>query len=233
MPSAARQSQEGRQIARVLREAGASLDNEQPEEGLEASVAGDRMTRFGKQGFARMRRTWNVEDGYVIDVIMADANKIIRDTFPVAFALMNKIYETVRFCKCDEETGLVLVGPDGGPQWETGPDGEPLEDWTRITDKDRNNWLDFITMHLFEWEQIAQQLWGKSMFARGKWEESFSLAYQSGLSGSTVEDKTQYGQSTAMESRYFGIFQTMVSRQAEALVRSMTRIQDLLQRNAR
>jgi hypothetical protein len=232
MPSPAQQVQEGRQIARVLKDADASLDHPE-EEGLETSTIGDRMTRFSSPNLSRMRRTWNAEDAFIIDEIMREADKIIRAAFPVAFSLMDKIYEAARFRKCDPETGLRLIGTDGGPLWETDPDGIPKEDWTRLGDRDKDTWLWIITTHLFEWEQQKEKFWGRSMYAKGKWEELFSHAFRSGNAGGTVDDKTQYGQSAAMESRYFGIFQGMLSRQADALVRSMVRIEGVLERNAR
>jgi hypothetical protein len=230
--SAAQRSQEGKQIRRVLESADASLDHED-ETGVEPSIMGDRATRLSQPNWSRMRRSWNAEDRYVIDDIMAAADKIIHDMFPVAFALMDKIYVTVRFRKCDEATGIRLVGPDGGPLWEATPDGLPREDWTRVSDSDRDDWFWVISTHLFEWEQQTAKLWGESMYAKGKWEEVFSTAFQSGSAGSTVDDKTQYGQSAAMESRYFAIFQGLISRRADALVRSMERIQGVLERNAR
>lgn len=232
MPSAAQQVQEDKQIQRALRQADASLDHE--DEGpLESTVMGDRMTRFSKPNLSRMRRNWNAEDAYVIDEIERASDRIIRDAFPAAFSLMDRIYEAVRFRACDTETGIPLPGPDGGPLWESDPDGLPKEDWTRVGDRDRDTWLWVITIHLFEWEQQQGKIWGRSMFAKGKWEELFSHAFQSGNSGTTEADKTQYGQSSAMESRYFGIFQAMISRRADSLVKSMIRIQGVLERNAR
>jgi hypothetical protein len=228
----AQQVQESRQIQRVLQGVDASLDHK--DEGpLEASVRGDRATRLTQPNWSRMRRSWNAEDRYAIDEIMAATDKIIRDTFPVAFALMDKIYRAARFAKADKATGLKLTGPEGGPVWEMDQDGLPVEDWTRIGDKDRDDWLWIITTHLFEWEQQQARMWGTSMYAKGKWEEVFSNAFQSGNAGSTVDDKTQYGQSSAMESRYFAIFQGLLSRRSDALVRSMARIQGVLERNAR
>lgn len=232
MTSAAQRSQEGRQIRRVLAQADASLDNE--DEGpLEASIRGDRATRLTQPNWSRMRRTWNADDRYVIDEIMEASDRIIRDEFRVAFALMDKIFQAARFAKGDKETGLKFTAPGGGPVWETDEDGLPVEDWTRVSDTDRDNWLWVITTHLFEWEQKQQKMWGTSMYAKGKWEEVFAGAFQSGNGGPTVDDKTQYGQSHAMESRYFGIFQAMLSRRSDALVKSMTRIQGVLERNAR
>jgi len=232
MPSAAQRVQDERQISRVIRSADAGLDHD-TEDPLEPSVLGDRQTRLSRPNWSRMRRTWNAEDGHEIDEIMRAADSIVRNGFPVAFSLMEQIYEAARFRKCDEVTGIALVGKDGRPMWEAGPDGTPREDWTRIGDRDRNQWLYVITTHLFEWEQQKSKLWGQAMFAKGKWEEVFSNTFQSVDAGSTVDDKTQYGQSRSMESRYFGIFQALVSRQADALVRSMERIQGLLERNAR
>jgi hypothetical protein len=231
MPSAAQRVQEDRQISRVVRGADAAIDNQ--DEPLEPTVLGDRQTRLSRPNWSRMRRTWEPEDKFGIDEIMREADSIVRNAFPVAFALMEEIYSAARFKRCDEVTGLAIPGPDGRTAWEVGPDGTPREDWTRIGDGDRDQWLYVITTHLFEWEQQRSKLWGQAMYAKGRWEEVFSNAFQSGQAGSTVDDKTQYGQSRSMESRYFGIFQALVSRQADALVRSMERIQGLLERNAR
>lgn len=232
MPSAAQRTQEGNQIARALQGAEASLDHEH-EDVLEPTVRGDRATGLSRPNWSRMRRTWLPDDAYVIDEIMMEADRIVRNTFPVAFTLMDRIYRTARFPKADEQTGLKLIAPGGGPVWETDEDGLPVEDWTRVGDRDRDDWLWVITTHLFEWEQQQQRMWGRSMFAKGKWEETFARFFQSGNAGPTVDDKTQYGQSSAMESRYFGIFQGLLSRQSDALVKSMVRIQGVLERNAR
>jgi hypothetical protein len=232
MPSPYQQVKEERQIQRVLKDAGASLDHPE-EEGLETSTIGDRMTRFATPNMSRMRRTWNAEDAHIIDILMREADQIIRAAFPAAFSLMDRIYEAVRFRAADKETGVLLTGTDGGPLWESDPDGIPKEDWTRISDRDKDTWLWIITTHLFEWEQQKEKFWGRSMYAKGKWEETFSRAFQSGERDGTVEDKTQHGQSAAMESRYFAVFQNMLSRQADALVKSMVRIQGVLERNAR
>jgi hypothetical protein len=227
MASPAQQVQTDRQIARVISRAPQAIGED--DDVLEPTTRGERMTRFDTPGWSRMRRSWNAEDRIEMDAILGEADRLVQEAFPVAFALMERIYETVR-SRAADELGQPLLGPD---RWEKTPDGLPREDWTRVLDSDSRDWLDTITMHLFEWEQQQARMWGEAMFAKGRWEETFARFYEACTTGSTVDDKTQFGQRHSMESRYFGIFKGLVSRQADALVRSMVRIQGVLEKNVR
>ena len=71
------------------------------------------------------------------------------------------------------------------------------------------------------------------MFAKGAWEEAFADAYVAGNGRLTIDDRTQRGHQASIERRYFGIFQAMLSRRADAIIRSMERLEELMMRSTR
>jgi len=221
-----------RQIEDALEDADGSLSN--PDEGpIEPDPHVDRMRTFSHTSWARMRTQWGDEDRLLVDEIKVQARRVIRDRFKVSFDLIDEIYLTVRKPLADRQTGEVLVDLEGRPRWEQDERGNPVEDWSRLGDRKRNGYLDTIAIHLFDWELAAAEMWGESMFAKGKWEEAFAAAYMAANRGGTVQDKTQRGHSYSMEHRYFAIFTAVLSKQAEAVVRSMNRIQGVLENTAR
>ena len=77
-------------------------------------------------------------------------------------------------------------------------------------------------------------MWGDAMFAKVLWEQRFSEGFRllpgAAISGKpTIDDRTQVGHSHSGQDRYFAVFQSVISRQADALVRNLIRIQRLLE----
>ena len=109
-----------------------------------------------------------------------------------------------------------------------------MEDWSLLGHTQRSDFLDAITMHLWEWEQTAVDAWAEAMYAKVAWEEKFANGYiklpGNAISGKpTIDDRTQTGHSFSAQERYFAVYCSALSRKADALVRSMTRIQRLLE----
>jgi hypothetical protein len=210
-----------RQIERVLSEAD-QREGTPVESPGDVELPGDRTRMFSHVNFSRMRTKWDKNDLIVIEEIRRQADDLIFNRFLAAFALMDRIYSCVRF-KATGEDGEIRLDRHGRPVWEMNEIGLPREDWTRVTDQDRFAWLHEITAHLFQWEQDAAILWGDAMFAKGIWQEVFARAYVAPARG-TIDDRTQAGHLASMEDRYFAIFQSLISKRADAIVRSMERI---------
>lgn len=210
-----------RQAERVL-EKSSQLAGSPAESPLAPDLPPDRTRMFTHVNFSRMRTAWAQADLIVIEEIRRRADDLIFGRFVEAFALIDRVYTCVRFRAADSK-GEPLSDRRGHPVWERNEAGLPREDWSRVTDRDRSNWIDEITLHLFQQEQDAAILWGDAMFAKGIWEEVFARAYVAPDKG-TIDDRTQAGHLASMEDRYFAVFQSVVSRRADAVVRSMERI---------
>lgn len=217
------------QVERVLDEADRreSTPDERTEE---VDPHADRTRMYTHVNFSRMRTKWAKNDLIIIEEIRRQADNLIFERFLDAFELMDRIYGCVRFQQGDSE-GQPLKDRHGHPVWELNDYGFPREDWTRVTDRDRFTWIHEVTVHLFQWEQDAAVFWGDAMFAKGIWQEVFARAYTAPEKG-TIDDRTQAGHLASMEDRYFAIFQSLVSRRADAIIRSMERISQRLKDTA-
>jgi hypothetical protein len=131
--------------------------------------------------------------------------------------------------------GEISRDQDGRPRWVLGEDGLPVEDWSALSDERRRHFLWRISTHLFEWELAAADPWLSAMSAKVQFEEAFAQGFinlptkhvSSGRP--TIEDRAQAGHFNSFTERYFAIYQTYVSKMSDALVRSMIRIQKLLE----
>lgn len=220
------------QARRVIEEADAGLDH--PEEGpLTPSVLGERARTFKHTGLSRMRTSWGPDEQLVMDEIRTRARMVVRHEFRAAFALMEEIHRLVRTPLVDKSTGEIMTNLDGSWRWEANEFGNPVEHWERLGDAQRDGLMHTIATHLYEMELKAVDMWGESMFAKGRWEEVFAHAFIAPEGRLTVDDRTQRGQDASMEARYLAIFKAVVSKQADAVIRSLTRIQGVLEKTAR
>jgi hypothetical protein len=191
----------------------------------ELVLAGEPSFRTPK--FMRMRFNWGDEEERQVirgvhDVIQA---AMIRE-FTECYRILTDIQDIVRTPQVNKVTGEILKR-DGATLWELTPSGYPVEDYSRLTNRQIENFLGTIATRLFAWEQSSARMWTDAMMAKARFEERFAIAY--GESGRrTVDDRTAAGNEDAAEERYHAIFLTGLSRRADALVRSMDRLQTRL-----
>jgi hypothetical protein len=214
------------QAAEVLAEIQADADKP-----AEAALPEERKFNFRTPGFSRMRFEWRPDDQEVITSAREQVERQIITLFADAYQVMYEVYETVRTQAADAN-GEPLVDHYGLPVWVKTNSGAWEEDFTRLTSRAKEHFLFKITTNLFDWEQRSADLWGEAMFAKAQWEERFAIAFDEGVSG-TVDDRRARGNKDAAEERYFAIFLSLLSRKADAIVRSLNllgqRLKDSMQ----
>lgn len=200
-----------------------SEDGDKP---MEVDLHDDRTKETRTPGFSRMRVDWHGHDAGMLSAIMQAADDRIAVGFTDAYKIMNDIYGVVREQKVSKTTGALLTDRHGFPVWEVSESGRYVEDYSKLGIKERGEFLFQITTRLFDWEQRAADAWGEAMFAKAQWEERFSAMFLDTSHGGrkTDEAMTQRGRQGSRDERYFAIFQSLYSRKADALVRSMERI---------
>lgn len=175
---------------------------------------------FRTPGFSRMRLDWRSGDRMVIKQAQAAVEGRVRANFRDAFEVMYEVYNLVRTPRLDEH-GNPMVDQWGLTIWKQLPSGSFDEDWSRLTLKAKEQFLFSITTRMFAWEQRAADAWTEAMFAKGMWEESFSVGFDEPVTG-TVDDRKAQGNIRAADERYFAIFLTAYSKKTEAIVRSLS-----------
>ncbi|MGH7868187.1 MAG: hypothetical protein ACREP9_11345, partial [Candidatus Dormibacteraceae bacterium] len=200
---------------------------------VEPDIPPDRTRRFEHVNFSRMRTSWLQGDQIKVQQMGLEADRIMHRCFPEAYALMEWLYSIVREPEINIITDQPLRGPDLNIRWKRNDRGLLIEDWSRLGDRERSEILDRLVMNMFEWEQQVAVMWGSAMFAKGIWEETFADGYVTPRGSLTVDDRTQRGHLASIEERYFGIFESILSRRADALLRSMNRIYARLMKDER
>jgi hypothetical protein len=207
-------------IIRVLGEAERPADAA-AEGPLAPDIHPDRTRQFRSVNLSRMRTQWPNADVIIMDEIKLRAAKLIEEKFATAFSLRNRILLCVR-----------SLGPDN-QSWEKNEDDTIAEEWALLSDSQRDDFLYSISVNLFEWELTAVELWHEAMVAKAQWEQAFAQGYLSKEGRYTVDDKTQEGHYASVEERYQAIFLSSLSRSADAVVRSMTHLSNVLERTRR
>lgn len=227
--------QQGKQLKRIRAEADKlpQADREHP---AEPDIPPDRTRRFSHVNFQRMRTTWTEADKTRLAEINRRADIVLADCFPDAWWLLERIYRVVREPVVQTATGAVMKDGAGHTRWQRNALGFIVEHWDRLGDQQRDDFLHELAIHLVEWRQQAVVMWGSAMFAKGIWEEAFAWGYTTAPGEGrrlTVDDRTQAGHLASIEDRYFAIFQSVLSRRAEALIKSLERIEALLMKDDR
>lgn len=186
----------------------------------EVRIHEDETREMKTPGFSRMRTDWQGPDAAQIQSLKAIVDGRILKLFPDAFVIMNEVYDLVREKQADEN-GVVLIDQHGFPIWARHPSGAYVEDFTVLTQGQKEDLLFRITTRLFDWKQISADLWGEAMFAKAQWEEAMAIGFDTPPGKLTVDDRTQKGRLASREERYFAIFLSLISRRADAVVGSM------------
>ena len=181
----------------------------------------DRTRELKTPGFQRMRTDWHGADAAQISGLRHIVDGRILHLFPDAFMLMNDIYQVVREPVWDPATGDTIKDANGFDVWARSDSGAFIEDYTRLGIRDRENFLFRITTGIFEWKQTAADLWGDAMFAKAQWEEAMSRGFTEPEGRLTVDDRTNRARVNSVDERYFSIFQSLLSRRADAVVSGM------------
>lgn len=189
-------------------------------------VHDDRTREFTHTSLSRMRLDWSPEDRQAVDDLHDVVERRMLVLFGDAYRVINDLYEIVRQPMVDGD-GVIQKDENGWTVWARDAlTGSYLEDYSLLTSFQVKHMLFQITTRMFEWEQSAADLWGDSMFAKAQWETAIAQGFEGAKESGqrTVEDRTQYARRVSREERYFAIFQTLISRKADALVRSMERL---------
>ena len=177
---------------------------------------------FESTSMARMRTEWTGSNARVMSEIMDAVQDAMMDRFMDAYVILEDIYAEVREPEVDGH-GEIATDRHGLVVWRKTGMGNHVEDWSRLTSKQRADFLMRLTVGLVEWEQRASDLWTQAMFAKALWTESFSHHFNQQVKG-TVDHRTAQGNERSADERYFATYVTALSRKADALVKSMERV---------
>jgi hypothetical protein len=201
---------------------------DQLDEQINPELPDERERKFQRAGFSRPKMEWTPEQRLNIVSMHQAVNDRLLQTFEDAYRVMHELFELIR--EPVMVNGEVIRDRNGNPEYRKTAAGLPVEDWGKLTSRERERFLYLITTRLFVWEQRATEAWAESMYAKVEWEMSFSDGFAKLEQGQkdTIEGRTAQGKLNAREDHYMAIFVTYYSRKADSLVRSMERLSQRL-----
>ncbi|MGW1436921.1 hypothetical protein ACWD7M_16925 [Streptomyces griseus] len=191
------------------------------DEPMAVDIDPDRTRETATTGFSRMRTSWRPGEAVEVAGILQQARGVIHREFPGIYLILNELWGLVREPLVDQKSGEYVTDLYGWPEWVKLPSGAYKEDYSRLTNREKDDFLLRITTGLLEWQQIATEKWAESMLAKVRWEESMAEGFIAPTGKTTVEERTQRGRAYATQDRYHAVFRAALSRSADQLVRSV------------
>src|SRR5690606_8507352 len=142
---------EARRIERAMSEVAEGHD-----EPLEPDPAPDRTRGFEPVLFTRMRTRWSRDEQDAVEMAAQPAERELNVEFADAYRLLHRGDSLARDVARDPHAGEPLGGAQGFAIWVKDANGMYREDWSRLTDRDKEDLLHQITTRLVLWEQRSE-----------------------------------------------------------------------------
>jgi hypothetical protein len=208
--------QAAEQASRVLAEVSKEAD-----EPMDVEMDPDRTRENTSTGLSRIRTDYFNDDDAEIQSIIAEVEGVLRRTFPGVYMVMNDLWMHVRKPVANPATGEMMLDIFGWPVWEKLPGGAYDEDYSRLTNAEKDHFLLQITTLVGEWGQEAENLRAHAQFRKVLWEGAMADGFVAPTGRVTVEERTQRGRAASMDDRLRAVYRHVLSRKAERLVRDM------------
>ena len=142
-----------------------------------------------------------------IDFIVESIEKSLHAQFPQVFAIENQLMAKVR-------TPLPAYQ---GPGWVMNADGSYMEDWSRITLQDMEQFIQAATAEIFFSSQRVIDCYAEAVITKYNYDDAYDKVYSSTLTG-TVGDKTAKAKRRTMDERWVALYKTLFYKKANELV---------------
>lgn len=155
----------------------------------------------------RLTLDWDDDDKADIEYVMGRVNKSIHNQFAQVFDVENKLLMKVR-------TQL----PNG--QWLMSSDGSYVEDWSQVSDRDMELFIQEASAWLFFYSQDAVNAYAEAVFAKYTYDDAYDAQYSAQLTG-TVGDKTARAKRRTQSERWLALYKTIYYKQASNIIEAL------------
>ena len=173
----------------------------------QVELPAERERTLRAPNFTKLAFSWSAEHDPLIRSINNSCAQRIRMDFADLFAIVEEI-----------KAEAMRLGADP----VTGEPGRP--DYAAISESAKESWGLQLACELVVWEQRQAMYWGEAMMAKVIRQEVFTEAYLAVTGRSTVEDRTQAGQSASNTEYYFAVLCALLHKHAEKACRTAERL---------
>lgn len=142
-----------------------------------------------------------------MDFIIKSIEETLRNQFPQVFAIENQLLAKVR---------TPLPAYDG-PGWVMNKDGSYMEDWSRISLQDMEQFIQAATAEVFFSSQRVIDSYAEAVITKYTYDDAYDAVYSSTLTG-TVGDKTAKAKRKTQDERWVALYKTLYYKKANELI---------------
>lgn len=155
----------------------------------------------------RLKVEWSEDEKADIDFIQQSIEERIRLDYAQAFAIEEQVLAKVR----------TPLPPGQGPGWARNMDGSYIEDWSRITPKEMESFVQAASSEAFFASQRVIDSYAEAVFAKFNYDDAYDEAYSGILTG-TVSDKTAKAKRRTQKERWTALYRTLYYKRAKEVV---------------
>lgn len=142
-----------------------------------------------------------------LDYIMANIEEQIRKEYAQAFALEMQLVSRVRS----------VAPPSMGGGWVMNPDGSYVEDWSKVSLQDMEDFINAASAEAFFASQKVINSYAEAVFAKYSYDDEYDEVYAGILTG-TISDKTAKTKRKTQKSRWIALYKTLYYKKAKEVV---------------
>ena len=155
----------------------------------------------------RLKVEWSEDEKSDLDFIQQSIEQRIRQDYAQAFAIEEQVLAKVR----------TPLPPGQGPGWARNTDGSYVEDWSRITPKEMEGFVQAASSEAFFASQRVIDSYAEAVFAKFNYDDAYDEAYSGILTG-TVGDKTAKAKRKTQKERWMALYRTLYYKRAKEVV---------------
>lgn len=201
------------------------LDDVEPE----VDEEGPMRRETGRNIFSKIEFRWRRDDEKIVEQIRAAVDRLFKEMFEDAVAVMDDFYAQMRVPVVDEETGVVEVDSNGRVVFKKDSRDREIEDWSQLTGQDiEKALLDITRLKLVLAPQLNDLLL-EAVFAKHIADDKSHDAYAAVLDG-TVKDRDARASRESRQEKYHAFFRYYLYSHAETFMKELNNFARVLER---
>lgn len=179
--------------------------------------------------FTKMDFRWRESDRLALEQVRAGAAAAFQNEFAAAIGIVDRLYAQVRVPQVHPQYGTIVLDAQQRPIWQLGPDGRPVEDWSRLTGQDIEGAL--FALKRLELELSAQRsaLLADALFAKHIHDDTYYDAYADVVDG-TVKDREARASRQGRVEKYHAYFRFVLWEASDSFSKEIRDFKRLLEK---
>lgn len=154
--------------------------------------------------YEKIRPSWRAEDREALRQLRVATDRLVQEEFGTTLDLLDGLYSKVRVAKSGKGKEP-LRDQHGRVEWELDEQGQPREDWSRVTTAELEKLLFDLERVRFVVSQRLSELFLEAVFAKNVANDIWYEEYESVIEGTNTE-RTARANRAYKQDKYFSFY---------------------------